>query len=380
MTISKLTKFGIVGIATGMIAGLAGADTNSDLQERLAQAEARIAELSANTNSNWLNDQRSEEVRELVQDVLADADSRAMLQGRNHSPVTVNLHGFMQFRWTYNHNATDGVDNTHGFSVPRTRLIVSGDIYDWDYTVSGQWNDGNAFNLTDAYAEKAGFKFGQFKSPFLKETLVSQTDTLASERTVVSNQFGQGRSQGIQYGFDLANGLGAKVAYTDGFNTANGAGVVNGYALTGRLDYDGEWFDAGFAVSHNSLDVVDYNTWTIDASTRWNALEFGGAYVKQTGDATGENWGTTVYVKYDMRYGLDIFAQYERGHLEGVATDLSIATFGFNYLINDNMKWTSDIGYSYNGIDGAWNLGQSGWNASGTDGEYLIRSQIQVTF
>ena len=379
MNISKITKFGIASLFAGIACGVAGADTNADLQERLANAEARIAELSADKSSNWLNDTRADEIRGLVHDVLADADSRASMLG-NGSPVTVNVHGFTQFRLTYNHNATVGVDNTHGFSLPRTRLIVSGEVYDWDYVISGQWNDGNAFNLTDAYVEKSGFRFGQFKSPFLKETLVAQTDTLASERSVVSNQFGQGRSQGIQYGWGFANNLSFTGAYTDGFNTANGAGVVNGYAVTGRVDYDGDWFNFGFAASHNNLDTVDFNTWTFDTSVEWNRFEIGGAYVKQTGDASGENWGTTVYAKYDVRDNLNVFAQYEKGVLEGVATDLSIATVGFNYLINDNMKWTTDAGKSFNGIDAGWNLNNTGWNATGTDGEYLIRSQLTVTF
>ena len=64
MTISKITKFALVGLVTGMITGLAGADTNTDLQERLANAEARIAELSADKSSNWLNDTRADEIRQ----------------------------------------------------------------------------------------------------------------------------------------------------------------------------------------------------------------------------------------------------------------------------------------------------------------------------
>ena len=378
MNISKITKFGIASLLAGFACGVAGADTNADLQERLEAAEARIDELSS-SDSNWINDTRADEIRSLVHDVLADADNRASMQG-NGSPVTVNVHGFMQFRWDYNHNATDGVDNTHGFSVPHTRLEFSGDVYSWNYKVSGQWDDGAAFNLLDAYAEKGGFRFGQFKSPFLKEVLTNQTDTLAVDRSVIAQQFGQGRSQGVQYGYNFANNLTFTGAYTDGFNTANGAGVVNGYAVTGRVDYSGDWLDLGFAASHNNLDTTDFNTWTVDASTSWNNFEVGGAYVKQTGDASGENWGTTVYAKYDVRYGLDVFVQYEKGHLEGVATDLSIATVGFNYLINDNMKWTTDAGKSFNGIDAGWNLNNTGWNATGTDGEYLIRSQLTVTF
>tara|TARA_Y100000034_G_scaffold126713_1_gene178366 strand:- start:1069 stop:2202 length:1134 start_codon:yes stop_codon:yes gene_type:complete len=377
MNISKM-KIGITSLVIGMVVGMATADEITDLQLRLEAAEARIAELSANTDSNWLEDQRAEEIRNLVHDVLADADSRANLQG-NGSPVTVNVHGFMQFRWTYNHNATVGVDNTHGFSIPHTRLEISGDLYDWNYKVSGQWNDGGAFTMMDAYGEWNGFRFGQFKSPFMKEILTAQNNTLAVDRSIIAQEFGQGRSQGVQYTYGFGNDLTFTGAYTDGFNTANGAGVVNGYAATGRLDYDGEWFNLGFAASHNNLDTVDFNTWTVDASTEWNDFEIGGSYVKQAGDGSGENWGTTLYAAYNMGKWQP-FVQYEKGHLEGVATDLSVATIGVNYSVNNNVKWTTDFGKSFNSIDAGWNLGTTGWNATASENEYLIRTQITVSF
>ena len=377
MNISKM-KIGITSLIIGIVSGMATADENADLQARLEAAEARIAELSTNTNSSWLNDARADEIRGLVHDVLADADSRANLQG-NGSPISVNVHGFMQFRWTYNHNATDGVDNTHGFSLPHTRLEISGDLYDWNYKVSGQWDDGGNFNMMDAYGDWNGFRFGQFKSPFMKEVLTSQTDTLAVERSIIAQEFGQGRSQGIQYAYDFGNNLTFTGAYTDGFNTANGAGIVNGYSVTARVDYDGDWFDLGFAASHNNLDTISGNTWTIDASTEWNGFEFGGAYVKQTGDATGENWGATLYASYDMG-AWEPFVQYEKGHLEGVATDLSVATIGVNYMFNDNVKWTTDFGKSFNSIDAGWNLNNTGWDSTASDGEYLIRTQMTIMF
>ena len=140
MNISKITKFGIASLLAGFACGVAGADTNADLQVRLEAAEARIDELSS-SDSNWINDTRADEIRSLVHDVLADADNRASMQG-NGSPVTVNVHGFVQTRWQYNDIKTDGVDTTHGFDMTRTRLEISGDLYDWGYKVSGQWNDG----------------------------------------------------------------------------------------------------------------------------------------------------------------------------------------------------------------------------------------------
>ena len=377
MNISKITKFGIASLLAGIACGAAGAD-ELDLQARLEAAEARIAELSASDSNNWLNDKRADETRQLVHDVLADADSRSSMLG-DGSPVTVNVHGFLQTRWSYNDTKTDGVDATHGFNVPRTRLELSGDLYDWGYKVSGQWNDGDDFTLMDAYAEKSGFRFGQFKSPFMKEVLTKQNETLAVDRSVIAQEFGQGRSQGIQYSKNFGFGD-LTVAYTDGFNTANGAGVVNGYALTGRLDFEPtNWLNAGVAVSHNNLDTTDFNTWTADASVSYNSIKLTGAYVKTSG-SVGDNWGTVWTLSTDIKYGLDVFAQYESGHLDGVDTDLSIATVGFNYLLSDNVKWTTDFGKSFNGIDAGWNLANTGWNSTASDGEYLIRSQMTVSF
>jgi len=379
MNISKITKIGLAALVVGICTGIAGADTNTELQARLEAAEARIAELSTSQDSNWLNDRRAEETRQLVHDVLADADSRASMQGSG-SAVTVNVHGFVQTRWQYNDIKTDGVDTTHGFNVPRTRLELSGDIYDWGYKVSGQFFDGGNFTLMDAYADWSGFRVGQFKSPFMKEVLTAQTDTLATERSVISSQFGQGRSQGVQWGTKTRLG-GVTVAYTDGFNTANGAGVQNGYALTGRLDFSPvSWLDMGVAVSHNDLVDTDYNTWTADASFGAGGFDFTGAYVATLDDVNGDNWGTVWTASYDVTDKAQLFGQYEIGHLEGVETDLKIVTIGVNYAFNDNVKWTTDLGYAFDTVDAGWNLGTSGWNTTAGEGSTLIRTQLQVKF
>ena len=376
MNISMITKFGIASVVAGL-ATMANADTNADLQARIEQAEARIAELTASNSDNWMNDQRAEETRQLVHDVLADADTRASMQG-DGSPVTVNVHGFAQFRWSINDTKQDAVTETHGFSLPAVRLEFDGDIYDWSYRVSGQWDDGGAFTLKDAYADWNGFRVGQFKSPFMKEWLTYRADTLTADRSIVAYTFGQGRSQGIQYGYDFSSGLKFTAAYTDGFNSDNGAGVQNGYALTGRLDYEGAWFNLGAAVSHNDLDVTDYNTWTVDASTSLRGFDFTGAYVAQSGDI-GSNWATVLTAAYSMGKWQP-FVQYQYGELEGVTDNLSIGTFGVNYTVNENIKWTTDLGYSFNTVDAGWNTDNTGWNTSSAEGEYLLRTQLQIRF
>src|SRR5688500_12834912 len=85
---SLKTRVGLLaGAAALTLTGVGSAHptsepTNDELAQRLAAAEAKIAAMEAADNQNWLTEQRAAEIRGLVQDVIADADSRAsLLQG-----------------------------------------------------------------------------------------------------------------------------------------------------------------------------------------------------------------------------------------------------------------------------------------------------------
>jgi hypothetical protein len=73
---SLTTKVGfLAGAAVVTLSGSAFSGTSADvsyedLQQRLDAAEAKITELSASQNAEWLTEQRAEQVRGLVQDVL----------------------------------------------------------------------------------------------------------------------------------------------------------------------------------------------------------------------------------------------------------------------------------------------------------------------
>ena len=193
MSKKKMTIYG--GIVAAIVAMAFAAPALAETPEQLRQRADRME----------LAEARAEATKALVREVLADAESRTMLQG-NGSPVTVNVHGFAQTRYSY--SGGGGLEANHGFNVPRARLILSGDIYDWEYKVSGQWSDStNTFDLKDAYAQGGlfggTFRVGQFKSPFMREVLVAQQDTLMTDRSIIANTFGQGRSQGIQWSKDM---------------------------------------------------------------------------------------------------------------------------------------------------------------------------------
>src|SRR5690606_11387236 len=60
-------------------AGIAMAATTPDLRSEVAALPARLAELEGRQSESWLNERRAEEVKGLVREVLADADTRASL-------------------------------------------------------------------------------------------------------------------------------------------------------------------------------------------------------------------------------------------------------------------------------------------------------------
>ena len=147
----------LLGVATLTLtsAGFAGSDTNADLQARLEAAEARINELSAATNNNWLNDTRSDEIRSLVHDVLADADNRASLQGSGSTAGynggftvgsadgnwSLKMNGLLQTSWS---NVDDEELDTDGwgFDAVNSWMNFSGTIAgDYHYDVRYVWND-----------------------------------------------------------------------------------------------------------------------------------------------------------------------------------------------------------------------------------------------
>jgi hypothetical protein len=151
----------LLGVATLTLtsAGFAGSDTNADLQARLEAAETRIAELSAATNNNWLNDARADEIRGLVHDVLADADTRASLQGSGATAGynggftigsadgnwSMKINGLLQERWIDNSidPAAGPSEDRRGFENTRTVLNFSGTVAsDYGYNVRLDWGAG----------------------------------------------------------------------------------------------------------------------------------------------------------------------------------------------------------------------------------------------
>ena len=77
-----------VGLLTGALAltltGGSLADTNpeatnQEMRARITELESRLAAVEATEDQDWLTEQRADEIKSLVHDVLADAHTRASL-------------------------------------------------------------------------------------------------------------------------------------------------------------------------------------------------------------------------------------------------------------------------------------------------------------
>ena len=71
---SSTTRVGFLAAATALTmtgVGVAAPETSNTQNDRIASLEAKLASMEATQNQDWLTEARADEIRGLVQDVLA---------------------------------------------------------------------------------------------------------------------------------------------------------------------------------------------------------------------------------------------------------------------------------------------------------------------
>jgi hypothetical protein len=127
---SLMTRAGLLaGAAALTLTGFAGATTDANTDDLRAQVEKlqnRIAELETRQGDNWLTERRAGEIRSLVHDVLADADTRASLLssgmtagydggftvGDTAGNFLLRINGQLQTRWIYSYQRAGEIEVT----------------------------------------------------------------------------------------------------------------------------------------------------------------------------------------------------------------------------------------------------------------------------
>ena len=402
-----MTKHGygmvLTGATTLSLAGGALADDTelarqiADLKKANDALAAKVEKLEAGANGEqWLTEQRAQEIRGIVTDVLADADTRSSLQasgataGWNKdqggffiaSPsgdFKLNIKGQIQFRWAYNQRSNEGItttnqpgtgtqsvpkENVWGFENRRTKLAFTGFVFDpsWTYEVQPVFNrapasissgdqsfsSGNIVgSVENVWIQKAfdnGFnlRVGQFKSPFLREELVSSSAQLAVERSLVNDVYSTKFSQGIQleYGGRTSDPFKAQFFYGDGLranatsvptNTATSwanaaGGFAGGYttpfngnltnwAFAGRV----EWLGAGSWKQFRDLNSFrgEESGWMVGVGGMGQSLR--PSTEGEVSDKTTKSmWGATVDLTMDFGgANLFVYGVYRKVNLTG---------------------------------------------------------------
>jgi phosphate-selective porin OprO/OprP len=436
-------------IATAVFACSAAADDGKDaeideLRSEVSQLRDTVAELRSTVQEfkagdDWLTQQRADEIRGLVRDVLADADTRASLLqdgmtagwdkgfflGSADGNFLLRLGGQIQVRYAagFQDKAPDGEDERYGFEVRRAKLKLKGHVVDptWKYVLNLAWDHDDSGRQGDVDVEDAiiikdfggGWELwaGQFKLNFLREELTSSTSQLAVDRSYVNELYNQDRHQGVQV-FYTTDQFRVTGAFGDGFGSKNlpAYAITTEWAATARLEWlaMGNWnqfkdftsppgSDTGLMVGaaiHWQDDKYDQPltgkverlTWTIDGSLEgagWNLFAYVvGNHTDPDVGSSMDQIGVVVQGGYYFTDDWEGFARYEWSDLDTPGLDdVSILTVGFNrYYAKHTLKWTTDLGYAFDSVP----INELGinWRADDQteDGQIVIRSQLQLLF
>jgi len=383
----------------------------------------------------------SDQVRALVAEMVADAESRSSLLQTGGTAghdghfflssadgnFTMMMTGQLQTRYTLNINDEDAPrdDEVYGFNTPRTALRWEGQVFgDFGYAVQGNFDRaGGAFTLEDAYmhtdlGDGLLLIWGQLRMPVLWENMLYEKYSLAADRSVMGAVFGQGRSQGIWL-HDSNEEFRWWAGFSDGLNSANtdfGASPAD-WALTGRFEYKlfGEWSQfEQFSSASGSEDALklaiaahaqdgpdtavsdgtELFAYTADAQYAgdgWNAFaSFVGLSTDVDGVGDFDDFGWLVQGGVFVAEDWELFGRFDMIIADSSRAnddDFSTFTFGANHYIHGQAaKFTVDVSYYLDDTDGNDLVSgiapnnSLGLLPSGEEDQFVLRAQFQLLF
>jgi hypothetical protein len=427
----------LVGAVLGLGPTGDGADEATGLQQRVAALETRLDRLEATRRPDrWLTERRAAEIRGLVIDVLADADSRT---AGLEQPLTggwdgdffvrsadgnylLRAFGVVQTRFVYNHqnDSPSGDDDQSGFEMSRLRLKTTGHVIDptWQYFV--QVELAQKPGLRDATITKVlgggwSVRAGQAKLPFTRERLTSATKTLAVDRSLVDQTYAVGRSAGLELDYNGERWR-FRANVNNGAKSLGASALSTGtdFAFAGRADmlaFGGTWpqfsefrgpiarhagvlLGAAFFYQQNNASAASPDdervAVTADVSAKWEHSDAFASVIwnyVDPGDPASPSMsqlGVVIQGGVFVADQWEVFARYEWSDFDSAGvSDLSVVTVGVIRFFNgNNLKWTTDVGVGLNPVASEFAATALGWRADapGEDGQVVVRSQLQLLF
>lgn len=373
-----------------------------------------------------------DEVRALVAEMLADAETRSSLRGPwlGEEPHRLRIHGYIQFRYVWNHREAPpegGQEDTHGFQTARTRMFVDGDVAEGlSFRIRWTFNrNGGGASLDQAYTNIAigdgySLRVGQFGLPLFRDEYINAEKQLAVNSSPTNSLFNQGQAQGVQLSRSFDDWR-FWAAFTDGLRSGN-----RDLEDPREADYAGtvraEWKLAGDDWSrfddYTSFQGSDFAAmlggavhYEAGAETAAGNEEFDLFYVTADLGIEGDGWslfagGVMAYNNanregHDTDAGflvqggvfvderVELFGRFDMtipsGEREENGGSLRSLTGGFNYYhfpeshalkFTANLIWFLDPqGESLNGRDTLVGLLEDG-----ADNQWAVQAQVQLMF
>lgn len=325
--------------------------------------------------------------------------------------VRLEITGFTQVRGVarvLDDTASDRT--TTGFDLRRSRLRLRGALG----SDGPRIEIGGAFATRDgtlgfsdvfaehAFAEGVTGRIGRFRPSFLREEVVSARRLQLADRSVLSQAFGQARRTGAALEFVRGGGR----------LTAMGA-VAPGSPEERLASVRAEWLAAGDwrGVRDMNTDPAAATTVLLSAALLHHEAPPGGAgplqarrrtlatvdcTVKQgdlsilleaaAGDearpaAGARPWAAMVQAGWRVRPEIELLGQVSGGDAADGSDRFFSVTAGITYFIDGHrLKWTTDITRVLAGSSRFWGSAGNGIDPMATEGQTVVRSQVQVAF
>ncbi len=343
-----------VGALVMVISGTAFAENNSgDVQAELDALKTRIAELENTRQQTWLNERRAEEVKNLIREVLADAETRASLLENGmyagHDGTTfflksadggflMNIDGQIQVRFIFNSRDDSGDDDGEaGFEVRRAKIQFSGHIadprikYALRLAVNPRDNEVFADRIVIGYqlTDTLFIWAGEDKAPFLREELTSSRSQLAIERSYANEIFTLDKVQGIGLKWNAHDRVKVQAMISDGMRSA---------------DQSGDFPFAANLFTQAELDGVGPQDEDRDTSKLFNEDAADFAITARVDVLLAGQWSQMKDFSSWSGEELAVFV--------GAALHIEEGETGDAFFNNDFISWTVDASVEYNGWNG----------------------------
>ncbi len=273
---------------------------DSDVQTELQALKAKVAQLEQKEGDNWLTEQRVDQIKAIVQDVIKDSKNRGtfmdsgLTMGYNNGffiktedgNFKAVLNGYIQPRFDLiynqrpdNHSSASPLsssrseDNAAGFDVRRARIKLTGNVFSpniiykfygdfyggQNYTGSSGPSDSNGgFTVLEAFVgynfnDQFKFKVGAMDVPFTKTSREADTnldlmvrpevftamDGVDTQRTMGAELYGDIIKDTFNYELQMNNGMNSNQNRRPDINSTSVANLDNRLGFYGRLQFAG---------------------------------------------------------------------------------------------------------------------------------------------